>query len=163
MSAKLAMGGYRPGALAQIVKLHMDYYAPVWGFGQAFEVKVAGELAAFLERRDPARDFFRCAYRDEALMASITIDGMDAAKEGAHLRWFIVSEAARGQGLGQVLMSEAMTFCRDRGYTLVYLTTFAGLDAARHLYETHGFRLESESAVDQWQGGVVEQRFEARL
>ena len=41
----------------------------------------------------------------------------------------------------------------------VWLTTFAGLDAARALYEWHGFTLVSESDNDQWQGGVREQLF----
>ena len=45
----------------------------------------------------------------------------------------------------------------------VWLTTFAGLDAARALYERHGFRLVSESDIDQWSGGVREQRFERRM
>ncbi len=155
--------GYRPGALSGVVALHLDYYGPIWGFGRAFETKVAGELSAFLAALDPTRDLFRCAFSGKALLASISIDGKGAAESGAHLRWFIVSEAARGQGLGRHLMDEAMAFCRDRGYGKVYLTTFAGLEAARHLYEAYGFRLASESDRDQWQGGVREQRFEADL
>jgi hypothetical protein len=42
------------------------------------------------------------------------------------------------------------------------LTTFAGLGAARALYERAGFQLVDETEADQWQGGVVEQRFERR-
>ena len=45
------------------------------------------------------------------------------------------------------------------GGAACYLTTFAGLDAARHLYETAGFVLEGESDADPWGGGVREQRF----
>ncbi len=160
---RVKVSDYRPGALAQVVKLHMDYYAPAWGFGLAFETKVARELSAFLARKDDKRDLFRCVFGYGQLLASITIDGAEAEREGAHLRWFIVSEAARGQGFGHELMKEAMSFCRARNYGRVYLTTFAGLDAARHLYESYGFRMVGESEVDQWQGGVREQRFEAEL
>jgi len=163
MSESLTFTDYRPGALAGVVGLHMDYYAPNWGFGRAFETKVAGELSAFLARQDPARDLFRCAYAGERLIASITIDGEEAAGAGAHLRWFVVSDAVRGQGLGRRLMGEAMAFCRACDYRRIYLTTFAGLDAARHLYEVSGFRLTEESEIDQWQGGVREQRFEATI
>ncbi|MEO1192379.1 MAG: GNAT family N-acetyltransferase [Pseudomonadota bacterium] len=158
----ITFAGYRPGALAGVVGLHMAYYAPAWGFGLAFETKVASELAAFLQGHDAARDLFLGAYDGQGqLCGSLVIDGKDAAGAGAHLRWFIVDAA--GQGLGGRLLDQGMAFCRDRGYRRVYLSTFAGLDAARRLYERHGFRLVAESEVDQWQGGVREQRFEAEL
>ncbi|GAB5471793.1 MAG: GNAT family N-acetyltransferase [Rhodospirillales bacterium] len=165
MQDRLEMDGYRPGALAAVVALHIDDYAADWGVGLAFETKVAGELAAFLGRYDQTGDLFRCAYdREGRLLASITIDGEAGGSDaGAHLRWFIVSPLLRGQGVGGRLIAEALDFCRSCGYRRVYLTTFAGLDVARHLYESHGFHLVAENPEDQWQGGVREQRFEPKL
>lgn len=153
--------GYVPGALAAVVGLHMDYYGPRWGFGLPFEAKVAQELAAFLSRLDPARDLFVVA-RDHAgaVLGSISVDGALPGTDDAHLRWFIVADAARGTGLGRRLLAQAMAFCDDRRVARSYLTTFAGLDAARHLYESVGFALISTADVDQWSGGVREQRFE---
>jgi GNAT superfamily N-acetyltransferase len=162
-TAGVVIDGYRPGALAAVVKLHMDYYAPSWNFGLAFETKVAGELAEFLARRDPDRDLFLAAYEPGGdVVGTITIDAIDAAGTGAHLRWFITGTQARGAGLGRTLFNRAFAFCDARGYDAIYLTTFAGLDAAKHLYEGAGFSLVSENDVDQWQGGVREQRFERR-
>ncbi len=159
--AGVVLGGYRPGALASVVALHMDYYALHWNFGRAFETKVAGELAAFLERFDPVRDLFLAAYDPTGVMlGAITIDAVHAAQDGAHLRWFVVTDKARGTGLGRGLLSRAVSFCDAQSYRSVYLTTFAGLDAARHLYESVGFVMTSQSEIDQWQGGVREQRFE---
>ncbi len=155
--------GYRPGAIADIVAAHMAYYAPAWGFGLAFETKVATELSAFLKRYDPTRDLFLCASdRDATFLGSITIDGIGGeTPDGAHLRWFITTGAARGTGLGRQLLTKALAHCDARGYTQTYLTTFAGLDAARHLYEQFGFRLHAETDADTWSGGSVgEQRFE---
>jgi len=40
------------------------------------------------------------------------------------------------------------------------LHTFAGLDAARHLYQQHGFALIDEHATTAWGPPVLEQRFE---
>ena len=154
--------GYCPGLLARIVGAHMDYYAPAWGFGAPFETKVASELSAFLSRYDPARDFLESRFDPTgALAGSLTVDGIagDDQHTGAHLRWFITAASARGRGVGRSLMQRAMAFCDDRGYRRVVLTTFAGLDAARHLYEGHGFRLIREVPVDQWGGGVREQHF----
>ena len=59
----------------------------------------------------------------------------------------------------QELMDRAMAHCDSAGGGRCWLTTFAGLGAARALYERHGFVLDSESAVDQWRGGVREQLF----
>ena len=81
----------------------------------------------------------------------------------AHLRWFIVSDALRGKGAGSQLLRTALDFCRDCGYGRVYLSTFEGLHAARHLYEKHGFRLVQERRGAQWGREVIEQRFELEL
>ena len=139
----------------------MDYYAPRWGFGAPFEAKLAHEMGAFIARFDPARDLFLTACDpDGRLAGTITIDGIDADGEGAHLRWFVVAESAHGRGLGGALMRRACAFMDGRGYAKAYLTTFRGLDAARALYERHGFVLVSEEDGDPWSGTVGMQRFE---
>jgi hypothetical protein len=56
----------------------------------------------------------------------------------------------------------ALQFCRQKKFPLVYLSTFAGLDAARRLYEKAGFRLRAEGEGDHWGKTVVEQAFELR-
>jgi GNAT superfamily N-acetyltransferase len=87
---------------------------------------------------------------------------MHATEEGAHLRWFITAPTARGCGLGNALLRNALDFCALRNYRRVYLWTFQGLDAARHLYEKFGFGLVHESRGSQWGTEVTEQRFELR-
>jgi GNAT superfamily N-acetyltransferase len=66
----------------------------------------------------------------------------------------------QGRGLGRKLMRSAMQFCRDAGHRHVTLTTFAGLDAARALYEAHGFRLTDEHVDSTWGVPVTEQCFD---
>ncbi len=41
----------------------------------------------------------------------------------------------------------------------IFLWTFHGLAAARHLYEKYGFRLVEERVGSQWGTQVMEQRF----
>ena len=154
----LTFDGYRPGALASVVGLHARYYALHWGFGLAFETKVATELAEFLSRIDLEKDLFLAAYDGDELVGSIAVDATGGGEHGAHLRWFIVAKP--GFGLGRRLLRSAIEFCDARRYARIWLTTFAGLDAARALYEKHGFVLTSEAETDQWHGGVREQRFE---
>ncbi len=157
---EIELDGYRPGCLADIVGLHARYYSKNWGFSLTFETKVASELAEFLQRMDRKKDFFLTAYQNDKAIASISVDVSNGGPKGAHIRWFIVSGEARGSGLGKKLMQKAMDFCHDQNIENIWLTTFAGLDAARALYEHHGFTLTSESDADQWGGGVREQLFE---
>jgi RimJ/RimL family protein N-acetyltransferase len=158
----IELTGYQPGALGRIVELHGSYYAANWGLGLYFEGKVATELAAFLARFNPAHDgaWFACA--GEKVVGGIFIDGSDSAGEGARLRWFILDPTYQGQGVGSRLIAAAMSFCDERGFQRVYLTTFAGLHAARRLYEKHGFRLCAEVDATELTGdpSKVEQVFE---
>lgn len=152
---------YRPGIVGDIVRLHAAYYAREWGFGLAFEAKVATELVAFLLAFRPGADLFRaeCA-PDGALLGTVSLEAPREGEAMAHLRWFITSDAARGTGLGRRLLEEALRHADAAGFAGTWLTTFAGLAPARHLYESAGFVLVSEAEIDQWSGGVREQRFE---
>ena len=152
--------GYIPGSIGRVAGMHGTYYQQHWGFGLFFEAKVATELASFLSRYDEQRDGFWTALVAGNIEGSITIDGSHAAVEGAHLRWFIMSDALRGKGVGNQLMSTAIGFCQSRGYRRVYLWTFEGLNAARHLYEKNGFKLVDQQRGVRWGREVNEQRLE---
>jgi GNAT superfamily N-acetyltransferase len=154
--------GYLPGAIGWIAALHGTYYHRQAGFGAFFEAKVARELADFTDRFDVNRDGLWLLTDGGRMEGSIAIDGLHAAAEGAHLRWFIVSDERRGQGFGSALLTAGLDFCRQRRYERVTLWTFAGLDAARHLYEKYGFRMTEERPGRQWGTEVQEQRFEWR-
>ena len=81
----------------------------------------------------------------------------------AHLRWFLLDDALRGTGVGQRMLDRALAFCRDRGMRQVYLTTFADLHAAAHLYRSRGFALVGERETRHWRLGMREQRYELQL
>jgi GNAT superfamily N-acetyltransferase len=96
-----------------------------------------------------------------AWSAPSTIDGGETGDgSAAHLRWFIMAEDCQDRGLGRLLMTEAMAFCDDVGFARVWLWTFAGLDAARRLYQDFGFSLCRELSAEQWGKAVDEQMFE---
>jgi GNAT superfamily N-acetyltransferase len=152
--------GYVPGCIGRIAQLHAGHYAVNHGFGVAFEARVARELADFCQNYQAGRDGIWLVEHEGRIEASIAIDGSKAGDSGAHLRWFITSAAVRGQGIGKQLMAQAMAFVDDCAYAKTYLWTFSGLDAARHLYEAHRFRLVHESPGSQWGTQVIEQRFE---
>jgi len=152
--------GYVPGVIGEISALHGKYYAQYWNLGVLFEAKVAGGIAEFFRRYDENRDRVWSLYAGERLAGSITIDGINAGTKGAQVRWFILHPEFQGQGLGTKLITEAMAFCESKGYNHIFLTTFAGLDAARHLYEKWGFQLTHEQRGSTWGVALTEQVFE---
>lgn len=154
------IAGYKPGALAEVVRLHMAYYQANWGFGLAFETKVAGELSEFMSRYKQDTDLFLTAYSLAGeCVGSISLDCRDADRKGAHIRWFIVDQKFAGHGTGRRLMTNVIEHCDRLSLPRSYLTTFEGLHAARKLYESFDFKLIEELSIDQWAGGVREQLF----
>ncbi len=153
---------YIPSAIGRIVELHARYYSQHAGFGLHFEAKVARELSEFCERYDGQRDGLWLARVEGTIEGAIVIDGAHAEENGAHLRWFIMSDKMRGTGAGSALLKTAMEFCQAKNYDRVYLWTFEGLGAAKHLYEKFGFRLAFQQRGSQWGVDVNEQRYERR-
>jgi len=156
--------GYEPGAIGRITELQASYYAKDWGLGLYFEAKCATEMSEFLSRFDPAHDGAWFAKTNGQIVGGVFIDGKDALGEGARLRWFIIDPRYQGQGIGNLLMNAAMAFCKQKQFPRVYLTTFAGLVTARHLYEKHGFVQCAEKDGSHLTGkaSLVEQVFEYR-
>jgi putative acetyltransferase len=65
--------------------------------------------------------------------------------------------AARGQGMGAMLLRHCLRVARGFGYQTCYLETLTGMDQAQRLYEKMGFRALSEplgatghSSCDRW-------------
>jgi GNAT superfamily N-acetyltransferase len=152
--------GYEPGCIGRLTELHSTYYSKNNGFGLYFEAKVASGLAEFMQRYDDKIDGIWLALVDGKIEGAIAIDSKTAYQDGAHLRWFIVSDKVRGTGCGSQLLKTAIKHCEEQGFSRTYLWTFEGLAAARHLYEKHGFTLAQEQIGSQWGVEVKEQRFE---
>jgi GNAT superfamily N-acetyltransferase len=144
MMSDIEITGYVPGAIGRITELHGTYYAANWNMGLYFEARVATGLAEFFSKFDAACDGAWIAHVEGRIVGAILIDGQDAAGQGARLRFFILDPAFQGHGLGNRLMREAVDFCKAKKFKRVYLTTFAGLEAARHLYDKFGFHVYYE-------------------
>ncbi|WMJ69214.1 bifunctional helix-turn-helix transcriptional regulator/GNAT family N-acetyltransferase [Stenotrophomonas sp. 24(2023)] len=151
--------GYRPALIAKVTELHARYYAREAGFGQPFESVVAAGLADFCGRLHNPRNQIWTAVVDGEVAGAIAIDGEDLGGNLAHLRWFILADAFHGRGIGKRLLDAALAFVDAHAFAGTHLWTFAGLDAARHLYESRGFVLDAQRMGDQWGKAVLEQCF----
>ena len=152
--------GYIPGIIGRVSELHAQYYSQKWNFGRYFEAKVATDLSNFINNYDQTKDCIWSISIDGVIEGSISIDGSSEKPKTAHLRWFIVSDKAKGNGAGNHLMKQAMTFCSHVSYEKVYLWTFQGLESAKHLYQKFGFELVEKLNGLQWGTTVNEQRYE---
>ena len=155
--------GAAPTALERIVAMHAGYYSREHGMGEVFERKVAEGLTEFLPRLQNPKNRLWLTISPSLggrIVGSIAIDGEDLGAGQAHLRWFILEDDCRGQGVGSALLRRAIEFVDQQGFTRTVLWTFEGLDTARHLYERNGFRLVEEYAGTQWGVNLTEQRFE---
>jgi GNAT superfamily N-acetyltransferase len=161
--SELKLTGYFPGVVGKITELHATYYYENWGFDISFETQVGRELSEFLMDFAEKRDGFWVATIAGDFAGAIAIDGSQAGKEGARLRWFIVTPRFQGDGIGKRLLRESVKFCKEAGYKRVYLWTFKGLETARFLYECEGFRLCKAHEGRQWGQDIIEQMYELNL
>jgi len=151
--------GYRPGLIGTVTRHFSQHFHQANGFGAAFEIKVAREMADFVSRLGAPDLAAWHAHEAGHILGSVFIDGENLGQGRAHLRWFILDPQTRGQGIGDALMSRAMTFCDARAFSETHLWTIKGTHAARALYERHGFALAEEFEGDQWGTRATEQRF----
>jgi GNAT superfamily N-acetyltransferase len=150
----------RPGDLGAIVGMHGSLYARELGFDVTFEAYVAGPLAACALRNSP-RERIWIAEHEGRIVGSVAI--VEASRDVAQLRWFLVEPTARGRGLGTTLLTRAITFSTDCRYGSVVLWTVEALEAAARLYRASGFRVVETRPGKRWGVDVVEERYERSL
>ena len=62
---------------------------------------------------------------DGRIMGCVAI--VKFSREEAQLRWLLLHPDLRGRGLGRRLVEEAASFCRDGGYSSVFLWTMISM------------------------------------
>jgi DNA-binding MarR family transcriptional regulator/N-acetylglutamate synthase-like GNAT family acetyltransferase len=133
----------RPGDMGWVVQSHGELYAREYGFDSSFEALVAEISAKFLASFDASRERCWIADIDGVQVGSVFL--VRQTDDVAKLRLLLVEPAGRGQGLGQRLVGECISFARACGYRKITLWTQSILLAARKIYQDAGFvRVASE-------------------
>jgi DNA-binding MarR family transcriptional regulator/GNAT superfamily N-acetyltransferase len=153
--------GPRPGDMGWVVQSHGSLYAREYGFDSSFESLVAEISAKFLASFDASRERCWIAELDGAQVGSVFL--VRHSDDVAKLRLLLVDPAGRGQGLGQRLVAECVTFARQCGYRKITLWTQSILVAARRIYQDAGFVLVGTEPHRSFGQSLIGETWELKL
>lgn len=134
----------QPGDLGWTVMAHGEIYAKEYGWDGSMEALVARIVADFAADHDPAREAAWVAELRGARAGSIFCVADRESPETAKLRILLVDPAARGHGIGALLVDKCLDFARLAGYRRMTLWTNSVLVSARKIYQSRGFELIAE-------------------
>lgn len=132
-----------PGDLGWVIQAHGELYAGEFGWDSSFEALVADIVAGYARAHDPVREAAWIATLDGERVGCVFCVREDA--ETAKLRILLVHPKARGQRLGERLVTTCLEFARKAGYQRITLWTNSVLAAARRIYVAQGFELVDEA------------------
>jgi DNA-binding MarR family transcriptional regulator/GNAT superfamily N-acetyltransferase len=152
---------HQPGDMGWVVHRHGLLYAQEWGYDEHFEALVAGIVAEFIQNYNPERERCWLAEKDGEVAGSVFL--VEKSKTVAKLRLLLVEPAARGRGIGRLLVEECIRFARQAGYKKIALWTQSELQAARHVYKQAGFRLLQKTPHRSWGKDLVSEIWQLEL
>ncbi|TPL72089.1 helix-turn-helix domain-containing GNAT family N-acetyltransferase [Mesorhizobium sp. B2-3-15] len=149
------------GDIGWIIRRQGMLYAQDYGWDETYEALVAEILAAFVKSYDSKWERGWIAERAGEVVGSVFV--VRKSDQVAKLRLLYVEPSARGLGIGKRLVEECIGFARARGYRTLTLWTNDILTAARHIYQTAGFRLTEEEPHHSFGKDLIGQNWELEL
>lgn len=144
-----------------VISRHCSLYAEEYGLTAVFRSYVEEKVNYFARHYDKNCECLLIAEAAGRPVGSIAIAKADDST--AQLRYFLIEPEMRGKGLGHRLVGMVLDFCQAKGYKHVFLETFSALEAARHIYKSHGFTITSTHENPDWGENVREERWDLAL
>jgi DNA-binding MarR family transcriptional regulator/GNAT superfamily N-acetyltransferase len=154
---------HRPGDMGWVLWRQGLLYAREYGWDERYEALAARIVADFVDQYEPERERCWIAERDGEPVGCVFLVRDRTAEGAARLRLLHVEAAARGLGLGKALVHQCTEFARQAGYRRIVLWTNSVLSAARHLYESEGYRLVEEEEKENFGKKLTSQTWELTL
>jgi DNA-binding MarR family transcriptional regulator/GNAT superfamily N-acetyltransferase len=150
-----------PGDIGWIVHRHGALYAAEYGWDWTFEAMVAGIAARFIENFDPNRERCWIADSDGSIQGAVFL--VRDTDTVARLRMLYVEPAARGSGLGRLLVRTCIRFAASVGYRRMTLWTNDVLVAARAIYASEGFIVTEAAPEHHFGKNLISETWERDL
>jgi DNA-binding MarR family transcriptional regulator/GNAT superfamily N-acetyltransferase len=151
----------KPGDFGWMIARHAELYGAEYGWIAPFEGLCAQIVADFANDNDPKCE--RC-WIAEMNGENVGCVMLVKDKPGvARIRLLLVDPKARGLGLGARLVDECIAFARRAGYRKITLWTHKVLTAARHVYQSAGFKLTGTEKHRSWGRPVVSEFYDLEL
>jgi GNAT superfamily N-acetyltransferase len=135
----------RPGDLEWVVAAHQTEYDQEFGWDDSFTELVAQIVTSYGDHHDADREAGWIAEIGGERVGCIFCVATDDPST-AQLRILLVTDRARGLGVGSRLVAECVGFARGAGYRRMTLWTNDVLESARRIYEAAGFSLHDQQA-----------------
>ncbi|WP_179078785.1 GNAT family N-acetyltransferase [Vibrio ostreicida] len=148
------------GDIGSVIFLHGKYAAVENGYDFTFEAYVAEPLSQFVLNQNDREKIWLVECEGQVLGSIAICQNTDSI---AQLRWFILAPQLRGKGIGSKLLSTAISFAKQAGYSKVQLWTESNLGLALSIYEDLGFKLTSSKVVVLWGSEREEQTYTLEL
>ena len=135
----------RPGDLGWTIECNAAVYAEQFGWNEEYEALVAKIVAEYATEHDPPTEAAWIAELDGERVGCVFCM-RDDQPDTARLRLLVVDPAARGHGIGRMLVDTCIAFAKEAGYRQMVLWTNDILGEARRIYQRAGFELIAEKA-----------------
>jgi DNA-binding MarR family transcriptional regulator/GNAT superfamily N-acetyltransferase len=131
----------RIGELGWLIHRQAVLYNEQHGWNAEFEGLIARIYSEFQAAPvDPPRALW-VADRGGQVLGSVFVTPHATRPSTAQLRMLYVEPAARGEGIGTMLVAQSIDFARRNGYARLRLWTQSVLTSARRIYAAAGFKL----------------------
>ena len=150
-----------PGDLGWVVMAHGELYAADFGWDVTFEALVAGIVVDFARTMGTGSQRGWIAEKAGKRAGCVLLT--EVSHTVGQLRLLLVDPAARGHGVGRLLVDTCIDHARRGGYERLTLWTNDPLVDARSLYLRSGFVLTSEEPHHSFGVHLVGQTYDLDL
>ena len=146
---------HRIGDLGWLIHRQGILYNRQFGWNIGFESLLAAIYHEFQEApAAPPKDLW-VAEQNGGIVGSIFVMPSAGLEDSAQLRMLYVEPSARGQGVGTVLVQQAVSFARDSGYKRMRLWTHTIQESARKIYAAAGCKIVETIPEDNFGAKMV--------
>jgi GNAT superfamily N-acetyltransferase len=150
------------GDARAIAELHRRVYVPEYGMNDEFVSRVAvGVHDAVAAGWPQTAGGVWLVDRDGELCGSLALT--DEGGGLGRLRWFVLSPALRGRGMGRSLVTDLLAFARAQRFARLELETFSALTTAARIYRDVGFEPTWERELGEWGPPITYQHYRLEL